>query len=102
MGRKRHGPEEIIGKLRGAEVLIARGATAPALARRGGVPDHAGIEPDRQRAAFAWRRVDPPPVRWTGLSRHALHICRSLCFLAGIYRRYLSATLASVAFVSAS
>ena len=102
MGRKRYGLEEIIAKLREAEVLIATGATAPALVRRGGVPGHAGIAPDRQRAAFARRRVDPPPVRWTGLSRHALHICRSLCFLAGIYRRYLSATLASVAVVNAA
>jgi hypothetical protein len=37
MGRKRHGPEEIIGKLREAEVLTAKGATILEAAKAIGV-----------------------------------------------------------------
>ena len=39
MGRKRHSPEEIIGKLREAEVLIARGQTTPQAAKAIGVTE---------------------------------------------------------------
>ncbi len=34
MARKRHSPEQIIRKLREAEVLLARGETVGAVARR--------------------------------------------------------------------
>ncbi len=37
MGRKRHSPEEITGKLREPEVLIARGQTTPQAARATGL-----------------------------------------------------------------
>ena len=39
MGRKRHEPEEVIGKLREAEVLIAKGATIPEAAKAIGVTE---------------------------------------------------------------
>lgn len=39
MGRKRHGPEEVIGKLREAEVLIAKGVKIPEAAKAIGVTD---------------------------------------------------------------
>ncbi len=47
MGRKRHGPEEVIGKLREAEVLIAKGATVPEAAKAIGVTEHTN---------YRWRR----------------------------------------------
>ena len=34
MGRKRHSPEQIIGKLREAEVLLAQGLTVPEVSRQ--------------------------------------------------------------------
>ena len=33
MGRKRHRPEEVVGKLREAEVLMAKGATTAEAAK---------------------------------------------------------------------
>lgn len=39
MGKKRHSPEEIIGKLRKAEVLMAKGATTPEAAKAIGGED---------------------------------------------------------------
>ena len=47
MGRKRHSPEEIIGKLREAEVLIARGQTTPKAAKAVGVTE---------QTYYRWRR----------------------------------------------
>ena len=47
MGRKRHGPEEVIGKLREAEVLIAKGATIPEAAKAIGVTE---------QTYYRWRR----------------------------------------------
>ena len=47
MGRKRHGPEEIIGKLREAEVLMAKGATTPEAAKAIGVTE---------QTYYRWRR----------------------------------------------
>jgi transposase-like protein len=47
MGRKRHSPEEIIGKLREAEVLIARGSTTPQAAKAIGVTE---------QTYYRWRR----------------------------------------------
>ncbi|WP_156032665.1 IS3 family transposase [Parvularcula oceani] len=47
MGRKRHSPEEIIGKLREAEVLIARGQTTPQAAKAIGVTE---------QTYYRWRR----------------------------------------------
>ena len=39
MGRKKHTPEQIIGKLREAEVLLAQGQTVPQVSRRLGVTE---------------------------------------------------------------
>ena len=47
MGRKRHSPEEIIGKLREAEVLIANGQTTPQAAKAIGVTE---------QTYYRWRR----------------------------------------------
>ncbi len=47
MGRKRHGPEEIIGKLREAEVLIAQGRSVADAARAIGVTE---------QSYYRWRR----------------------------------------------
>lgn len=47
MGRKRHSPEEVIGKLREAEVLIARGQTTPQAAKAIGVAE---------QTYYRWRR----------------------------------------------
>ena len=40
MAKKRHTPEQVINKLREAEVAIAEGSTVAEAARRIGVPDH--------------------------------------------------------------
>lgn len=37
MGRKRHTPEEVTGKLREAEIVLAQGGTVPGACRRTGV-----------------------------------------------------------------
>ena len=47
MGRKRHSPEEITGKLREPEVLIARGQTTPQAAKAIGVTE---------QTYYRWRR----------------------------------------------
>ena len=47
MGKKRHGPEEIIGKLREAEVLMAKGATTAEAAKAIGVTE---------QTYYRWRR----------------------------------------------
>jgi transposase-like protein len=47
MGRKRHGPEEIIGKLREAEVLIAQDRSVAEAARAIGVTE---------QSHYRWRR----------------------------------------------
>jgi putative transposase len=47
MARKRHGPEEIIGKLREAEVLIAQGRSVAEAARAIGVTE---------QSYYRWRR----------------------------------------------
>ena len=47
MGRKRHGPEEVIGKLREVEVLIAKGATIPEASKAIGVTE---------QTYYRWRR----------------------------------------------
>ena len=51
MGRKRHSPEEIIGKLREAEILIAGGQTTPQAAKAIGVTEHASKVDDAARKA---------------------------------------------------
>ena len=47
MGRKRHSPEEITGKLREPEVLIARGQTTPQAAKATGMTE---------QTYYRWRR----------------------------------------------
>ena len=47
MARKRHGPEEMIGKLREAEVLIAQGRSVAEAARAIGVTE---------QSYYRWRR----------------------------------------------
>ena len=47
MGRKRYGPEEVIGKLRETKVLIAKGATIPEAAKAIGVTE---------QTYYRWRR----------------------------------------------
>lgn len=47
MGRKRHGPDEVIGKLREAEVLMAKGATTAEAAKVIGVTE---------QTYYRWRR----------------------------------------------
>lgn len=39
MGKTRHSPEQIIGKLREAEVLLAKGDTVPQVSKRLGVTE---------------------------------------------------------------
>ena len=39
MGKKKHAPEQIIGKLREAEVLLAQGQTVPQVSRQLGVTE---------------------------------------------------------------
>jgi hypothetical protein len=57
MGRERRGPEEVIGKLREAEVLIAKGATVPEASKAIGAT---GQTHDRSRRA----RRRPRSARW--------------------------------------
>ena len=47
MGKKRHGPEEVIGKLREAEVLMAKGTTTAEAAKAIGVTE---------QTYYRWRR----------------------------------------------
>ena len=47
MGKKRHGPEEVIGELREAEVLMAKGATTAEAAKAIGVTE---------QTCYRWRR----------------------------------------------
>jgi putative transposase len=57
MARKRHGPEEIIGKLREAEVLIAQGRSVAEAARAIGVTE---------QSYYRWRREYGGHVRQDG------------------------------------
>jgi len=55
MSSKRHTPEQIINKLRQAEVAIANGATISQAAKKIGVTDHTYY---RWRAEYGGMRVD--------------------------------------------
>ena len=55
MPRKRFTPEQIIGKLREAEVLLAQGATIPAAAKQIGVTEQTYY---RWRAEYGGMRLD--------------------------------------------
>ncbi len=55
MGRKRHTPEQIIGKLREAEVLLAQGLTVPQVSRKLGVTEQTYY---RWRKEFGGMRVN--------------------------------------------
>jgi hypothetical protein len=55
MGRKGRGPEEVIGKLREAEVLIAKGATVPETSKAIGLT---GQTHDRWRREYGGLKVD--------------------------------------------
>ncbi len=55
MSRKRHTPEQIINKLRQAEVELARGATVPQACKKIGVTDQTY---HRWRAEYGGMRVD--------------------------------------------
>ncbi len=55
MSRKRYSPEQIINKLRQAEVELARGATVPQACKKIGVTDQTYY---RWRAEYGGMRVD--------------------------------------------
>ena len=55
MGAKRHSPEEIIHKLREAEVELSRGKKIPEVCRQIGVTDHTYF---RWRKEYGGLRVD--------------------------------------------
>lgn len=55
MARNRHTPEEIIGKLREAEVELARGTKVPAVCRQLGISEHTYY---RWRNEYGGMRVD--------------------------------------------
>jgi putative transposase len=55
MGQKRHRPEQIIHKLRQAEIEISKGATVAQAAKGIGVTEHTYY---RWRAAYGGMRVD--------------------------------------------
>lgn len=55
MPSKRHTPEQIIAKLREAEVLLGQGATIPVAAKQIGVTEHTYY---RWRAEYGGMRVD--------------------------------------------
>ena len=55
MGKQRHIAEQIIGKLREAEVLIARGATVPVAAKQIGITEQTFY---RWRTEYGGMRVD--------------------------------------------
>jgi putative transposase len=55
MGQKRHTPEQIIGKLREAEVEIGRGATVPLACKKIGVTEQTYY---RWRAEYGGLRLD--------------------------------------------
>ena len=55
MSQKKHTPEQIISKLREAEVALARGATVGQVCKKIGVSDHAYY---RWRAEYGGMRVD--------------------------------------------
>jgi transposase-like protein len=55
MPSKRHSPEQIISKLREAEVLIAQGATVPVAARQIGITDQTFY---RWRAEYGGMKLD--------------------------------------------
>lgn len=78
MGRKRHGPEEVIGKLREAEVLIAKGATTPEAAKAIGVAEQPYY---RWRREHGGLRVDQAR-RLKELERENQRLCRAVSGLA--------------------
>ena len=53
MAKKRHTPEQVINKLREAEVAITEGSTVAEAARRVGVPDHIRSDNEREFTARA-------------------------------------------------
>ena len=55
MSQKRHSPEQIINKLRQAEVELAKGATVAQACKKIGVTDHTYY---RWRAEYGGMRVD--------------------------------------------
>jgi putative transposase len=55
MGQKRHRPEQIIHKLREAEVELGKGATVAQVAKKIGVTEHTYY---RWRAEYGGMRVD--------------------------------------------
>lgn len=55
MGRKRHTPEEVIGKLREAEIVLAQGGTAADACRRIGVTEQTYY---RWRKEYGGLKVD--------------------------------------------
>ena len=55
MSRRRHTPEQIIDKLREAEIELAQGATVPQACRKIGVAEQTYY---RWRAAYGGMRVD--------------------------------------------
>jgi hypothetical protein len=76
MGR-RHKPEEIIGKLREAEIVLAQGGTVADACRRIGVTEQNPAvtclcypaTPNRAaRGALTWHQ----PINWRGLSKRRI------------------------------
>ena len=57
MSRKRHTPEQIIGKLREAEVLISQGKTTPHACKQIGVSEQrCAMSSWTGRDSIRWRR----------------------------------------------
>ena len=67
MGRKRHGAEQIIAKLREAEVELARGKTAGEVCRKLGITEQTYY---RWRREYGGLRVDQDFARPNGKSAH--------------------------------
>ena len=84
MGRKRHGAEQIIAKLREAEVELARGKTAGEICRKLGVTEQT-YSPSSYRSPgrpVVGRHRAPAPVHTPSpcpCARRVRHIARSPC-----------------------
>jgi len=50
MSKKRHGPEQVINKLREAEVLLAKGTKMPVVCKKIGVTE---------QTYYRWRKISP-------------------------------------------
>ena len=90
MGKK-HGPEEVIGKLREAEIVLAQGGTASDACRRIGVSEQTYY---RWRKEFGDLKTDHGR-RMKNLEKESLRLRRAITDLARVGVKRLNITPAS-------